>query len=181
MPAPLCSFLFRWASEAFSHEDMSKCFRFFPFVTSLCVSHSKSNFLGTTWSDSSEFCMNTMTGLRSIKLQFFGRWEFFRWVSFFMKVSFFEFFIVQMLYFLRPVFTVSFQMLVFLLIDEKSFSWAACCDIFATNIFTLSFSGRSWIFDFFSKHSRHSPLPSAFPNFDDLFCKRIWKIPLLIA
>ena len=50
-------------------------------VTSLCVSSFKCNFLGTYWSDLSDFCINSTTGSRSIIFQVFGGQIFFRRVS----------------------------------------------------------------------------------------------------
>ena len=73
----------------------------------------KSNFLGVYRSDSSDFCINTTTCSRSIIFQTFGRQEFF-WASLAIKISYFGFFLEANGIFLSHVFTVSFEMLIFL-------------------------------------------------------------------
>ena len=57
----------------------------------------KSNFLGTYWSDLSNFCINTTTGSRSIIIKFFDYQKIFRRV--FQRKKSFRFFLGQQFYF----------------------------------------------------------------------------------
>ena len=78
-------FMLKWSSiecfsgersEAYSHKDTSTFFRFFP-VCDIPLSSIFCSFLGTYWSDLSNFCMNTATVSRSNILQISGRQVFF--------------------------------------------------------------------------------------------------------
>ena len=87
-------------SEAYSHKDTPKWFRFLfsrPWHPS-AIHLFESNVLGTNWSDFSDFCITTMMGLRSIKLNIFGRRIFFRRVICEKKFNFRIFSIGQRLY-----------------------------------------------------------------------------------
>ena len=104
--------------------------------------HIQLNFLGTYWSNLSDFCINTTTGSGSIILQTFE----------------------------SCLYSKLRNATVFVLIHRTPFSWAACCDIFCQKVLFGKFSSKKRQFwNFFWKQLWHSTLPTTFLIFDAHF------------
>ena len=88
----------------------------------------KSNFLGTYWSDLSNFGIITTTGSRSIMFQVFGHQKFFR-PSFISKVQFSDFLEGKGYIFESSLYSELGNAKNFPLIDGGPFNWAAWCAI----------------------------------------------------
>ena len=86
-------------------------------------------------------------------------------------------------YILSPVFTVKLRNAnIFASFDGTPFSLAACCDSFSENFISVSIPQKRLKFlIFFLKQIRHSPLPTAFLNFDAHLLQTFLQDPLLDA
>ena len=119
-------------SEAYSHKDMSEWFRFVPVRDN----HLRfiSYFLGSYWSDLSDFFINTTTGSRSIIFRISSRRIFIFDELLAMKSSIFLTFLEGKGYVSE---SCMYRKLanVFAIIDGTPFKRAACGDIFARNFF----------------------------------------------
>ena len=86
-------------------------------------------FLGTYWSDSSHFCINTTMGSRSIVFQTFRSRKCFFWSVISHKNVNFPIFLESKVYIFESCLYSNFvEASVLALIDGRPFSWAACCD-----------------------------------------------------
>ena len=111
----------------------------FPSLTSLCVSLFKFNFLGTCWSDSSHFCINTTTGPRSIIFKLWPPRIFFGELLA-IKISNFGFFRGQTVYVCESrLYSKLRNANIFALIDETPFISAACSDSCCRKFFSGQF------------------------------------------
>ena len=137
----------------------------------------KFDFLGTYWSDASDFCINTTTGWRSIIFQTFGGRNFFARTIGDKSLKFFDFLNGQWYIFESRFYSKLGNANVFALIDVTPFIWAACCDRICPKIFFWPvFVKKKQHFDFFRNRLDIPHCPVRFLTLKLCFLKCICRI-----